>query len=120
MGRFLLATADIDGQTRYSVIPESGLPHMPQWTAVDADDVRENPWDFEEPTEDATPDVGPAELPNADDDEVPADDMPAGNASADTWRAYAQDHGVTDADTYTRDALRDHFLNNQPLPSEEN
>lgn len=117
MGRFLLARADIDGQTRHSVIPESALPHMPQWTAVDPDDVRATPTDFEEPVDDAAPDVdlGRSETP----DETPADETPPGNASAADWRAYAQGHGVSDPDRFTRDDLRDHFLNDAPLPSEE-
>lgn len=118
MGRFLLAKAVIDGETRYSVIPESGLPHMPQWTAVDASDVREQPWDFEQPEDDASPDVA-APDPDAADPDEPDDDMPAGNASAADWRAYAETRDLPDPELYTRDELRDHFTDNTPLPSKE-
>lgn len=119
---FLLCRAEIDGEERLSVIPESGLPHMPQWTAVDPDDVRPQPWDFEEPEADAAPAVGPAVTAADPVDGAPgpvADEPPAGNASATEWRAYAQTHLIPDPDAYTRDELRDHFLNNQPLPAKE-
>lgn len=115
MGRFIRARADIDGEERITVVAESALPHMPQFTAIDPDDVRAHPWDFDEPTEDAVPDLGPA----IDTVEPTDDGPPPGNASAAEWRAYATTHGVDDAGTYTRDELRDHFLSNTPLPSEE-
>lgn len=121
MGRFIQAKATIDGEERLAVMAEGALPHYPQFTAVDPDDVRAHPWDFDEPDEDAVPDLGPAAEPSVETVELPADtdDPPAGNASAAEWRAHAATHGVDNADTYSRDALRDHFLNDQPLPSEE-
>ena len=47
-------------------------------------------------------------------DESP--ELPAGNASADAWREYATYYGVNDADAWSRDELRDHYLSGQPLP----
>lgn len=123
MGRFLLAKATLDGEERFSVIAESALPHLPAWTAVNPADVRENPWDFEQPDDAAVPDVGPAETsalptgapaPVADPDEAPAR-----NASAAEWRTYADALHLPNPDTYTRDDLRDHYLHAKPLPSKE-
>lgn len=34
---------------KHAVLAESALPHMPFWVPVDREDVRPNPWDFEEP-----------------------------------------------------------------------
>lgn len=113
---FIKVTADIDGEERHSVIPESALPHMPAWSAVDATDVRDNPWDFEEPDDDTSPDVA---APSVVTVELPDADTPAGNASAAEWRAYALTRGLPEADTYSRDDLRDHYLNDAPLPSKE-
>lgn len=92
---FLLAKAVIDGTERLSVIAESALPHLPQWTAVDPGDVRANPSDFEEPEPDAD---GPADAATSEpaDAQPPTDDgppaaepptprrKPAGAKSADT------------------------------------
>ncbi|MCZ4497890.1 MAG: hypothetical protein JWQ74_443 [Marmoricola sp.] len=49
--------------------------------------------------------------------ELGADDLPALNASTETWREYATSHGMSDEDAAekTRDELVDHFTN----PSEE-
>lgn len=118
MGRFIQAKAVIDGEERIAVVAESALPHQPQFTAVDPHDVRSHPWDFAEPDEDAVPELGPAA---AETVELPpdVDDPPAGNASAAEWRAYAYTRDLADPDTYSRDELRDHFLNHTPLPSEE-
>lgn len=121
---FLLAKAVIDGEDRYAPIAVSALPHLPQWTAVNPDDVRANPWDFEEPEEAATPAVGPAVTRANPADGTPAPavaaaDVPAGNAGTDLWRDYAATQGLADADSYSRDELRDHYLNDQPLPSKE-
>ena len=118
MGRFIQAKATIDGEERIVVFAESALPHYPQFAAVDADDVRAHPWDFDATEDDSVPDLGP-EIEPADGETDTADDQPPGNASATEWRAYATTHGVTDANQYSRDELRDHFQNNQPLPSEE-
>lgn len=73
MTGFIQVTADLDGEQRVSVIPESALPHLPQWTAIDPTDVRANPWDFEEPEDDA-----PAPEPLAVETvELPEPDRPA-------------------------------------------
>lgn len=119
---FVLAKAIIDGAERFAPIAVSALPHLPEWTAVDPDDVRANPWDFEEPEDTAVPAVGPvvtrANL--ADGAPAPAaEDVPAGNAGTDVWRDYAETQGVGNAGDFSRDELRDHFLNDQPLPSKE-
>lgn len=121
---FVLAKAVIDGEERFAPIAVSALPHLPEWTAVDPDDVRANPWDFEEPEDTAVPAVGPAETRANPADgtpapAVPAEDVPAGNAGTDVWREYAAAQGVADPSLYSRDELRDHYLNDQPLPSKE-
>lgn len=122
---FLLAKAVIDGRERLSVLAETALPHMPAWTAVDPGDVRANPWDFEEPDEDAAPDLGPAVTGASPVDATPApaldaSELPTRNASAAEWRTYAGKKLLPDPDLYSRDELRDHYLTDLPLPSKEN
>lgn len=57
--------------------------------------------------------AGPADPERVDQpqDAVPEGDQPAGNASLETWRAYARTQGATDADLegLSRNEIRDQY-----------